>query len=1550
MNEQHLEPYSYERLANLSLQEMRELREKASKRRGQPHRPAFEQQQRSNIVPLSFAQERLWFINELDLGGAGYHMSFALRLEGELNVTALERSFSEVVRRHESLRTCFAAVDGVPVQLIQPPEVFSMEILDLSEMLERDRSRRLQQRSLETAQSPFDLTGGPPLRVSLLKLSKQEHVLLLTAHHIIADGWSLGILNRELGALYSAYSQNRPSPLSEPSVQYADYAIWQRQWLKGEILQKYLHYWSKQLIGAPPQLLLPTDRPRPAIATFKGALVGFEFPSASYEALRKLARDEGVTSFMALLATYQVLLSRYSGAQDVVVGAVDAGRTHVRTEVLIGFFVNMLALRTDLTGNPRFRELLRRVKEVTLDAYAHQELPFERLVEELRPERNLTRQAIFQAALVLQNFPSEQLDLPGLTWTWVRVEQETSQFDLALHLYEVPGGLRGEFEYATDLFDRETILRMAEHFRVLLDGIVCNPDCRIEHLGLLIQSEHERVLHEFNDTASSIVSDQLIHELFEEQVERTPDALAVVYEGASLTYGELNAKANQMARYLRKQGAQIGEYVPVLMPRCLQLLIAQVAVLKSGSVFVPVDPKSPVERQKFMIQDCGARRILADRADCSELKHTSLQWIHCADAAGAIGELPEGNLRLRMGAPPAYVMYTSGSTGTPKGVIVPHRAVSSLVINSEYAQIETTDCIAHCSNPAFDASTFEIWGALLNGASVLIVPERDVLEAERFEAMLSRHNVTVLWQTTALFNQRAISSPQIFSRLRYLLFGGEVSDPNVVGRVLRDGPPRHLLNMYGPTETTTFATSHLIVSVDGTAQCLPIGRPISNTCIYILDQHLQPVPIGVSGEIYIGGVGVALGYLNRPELTAERFLPDAFSADSQARMYKTGDLGRWRVDGTIEYLGRDDFQVKIRGHRIELGEIEARLRQHSGVSEAVVLAREDEPGEKRLVAYYSGSRQGASELRREMSKQLPEYMVPAAYVWLQSLPLSSNGKVDRKSMPAPDAQAYGTRPYEAPQGEMETALARIWAEVLKLERIGRHDSFFDLGGHSLSSVRVVSKVRQVLGIEVPLTAMWTAPRLTEFAEVLAIEDRAVPSPIEPLDRSKPLSLSFAQQRLWFMSQMEGGGEAYHVPLGLRLRGELNEEALRRSLDRLVFRHETLRTRFETLEGVGYQRIDSPETGISMRRQDLTAKEDAEARLLQIISEESQQRFDLQRGPMVRGRLIKMGPQDHVLLITQHHINTDGWSEMVLKRELGVLYGAYSRGCPEELPQLAVQYADYAAWQKRWLSKVSPQQSAYWRKKLADAPKILELPTDRKRPLQQDFSGAAVPVELDENLTTGLRALSQCYSTTLFMTVLTGWAIVLSRLSGQKDVVIGTVTASRTRAEIEGLIGFFVNTLALRIDLSGAPTVAEQLHRVRTAALGAQEHQDLPFEQVVEVVQPVRTLAHMPLCQVLLAWQNTEVGLIELPGLAVSEITVRTVMAKFDLELDLKEQGDRIRGELSYATALFDAGTMLRHVEYLRRVLAHMVSHGTQSISAIDMLSPAERHQLLVEWN
>jgi len=1059
------------------------------------------------VFPASFAQQRLWFFDQLVPNNCLYNVPTLLRLTGVLDCAALEQSFNEIVHRHEVLRTTFAMVEGQLVQLIVPQLSVPLPLVDLQDRDLAQQSVLVQELVLQEIRQPFNLAQGPLLRLKLLRLEADHHVLILNLHHIVFDEWSVGVLIHEVGTLYAALRQGRPSPLPPLPIQYADFAQWQRQWLQGEVLRTQLSYWQQQLNDLA-TLDLPSDYPRPLRPSHTGAIQRLELPEKLVAGLERLSQEAGTTLFMTLLAAWQTLLFRYTGQADIAVGSPIANRNRSELEGLIGFFTNSLVLRSDLSGNPTFRELLHRVRETTLAAYAHQDLPFEKLVEELHPERDPSRHPLFQVVFALQNAPMEHLTLPGLTLSSLDLEVTTTRFDLELYLWESgenfrslwgsgwqqPAGLRGVVVYSTDLFDRTFIVRLLTHFQTLLTAAVAAPDTRLSNLPLLSAAEEAQLLQEWNQTQRPYPREQCIHQLFEAQVQQQPGAIALRFGDQQFTYEELNRGSNQLAHYLRRRGVGPESLVGVCLEPSVTMVAALLGILKAGGAYLPLDPACPSERLRWMLADAGASILLSQQPGLEPLGALPIPVVSLDQDWPAIARESEENPDPQTSAANlAYVIYTSGSTGTPKGVAVPQRAVTRLVCNTDYVQLQPTDAVAQAANLAFDAATFEIWGALLNGAQLVGIPRELLLAPPAFAAQLRQQGITVLFLTTALLNQLVQDVPDAFSGLRYLLFGGEVVDPRTVARVQQHGGPQHLLHVYGPTENTTFTTGYPVKSQAETTT-IPIGRAIANTQLYLLDANLQPVPIGVTGEVYLGGEGLARGYLQRPALTAERFIPHPFSRELGARLYKTGDLARYRADGNLEFLGRLDDQVKLRGFRIELGEIEAVMSQHPAVQDVRVMLREDgttatAAENRRLVAYLVpqvNHRLTAQELRSFLKPKLPDYMLPAAFVVLERLPLTPNGKVDRRALPPPDWLPAEQAPQapQAPRTSLEEALSEIWAEVLGRQPVGIEDNFFELGGHSLLATQLISRIRDRYGVEVPLRQFFEMPTIIGLATYL----------------------------------------------------------------------------------------------------------------------------------------------------------------------------------------------------------------------------------------------------------------------------------------------------------------------------------------------------------------------------------------------------------------------------------------------------------------------------------
>ena len=1039
-------------------------------------------------APLSFSQQRLWFLTQLDPSCFLYNIPRAIRLSGGLDIAALERALGRIVSRHESLRTSFVVRDGGPVQNVVPSRARSIPVQDLGGMPPAEREAKVRRLVAEEARRPFDLQQPPLLRAGLLRLAADEHVLLLTTHHIASDGWSSGVLLGELSTLYNALREGREASLPELKLQYADYAVWQRGRLQGELLEAQLSYWREQLAAAPQLLELPTDRPRPAASSYRGAVLRFSLPAELSERLQELARREGVTLYMLLLAAWQTLLARYTGQEDVVVGSPVAGRTRAETETLIGFFVNTLVLRTDLSGDPTFRELLSRVREVCLGAYAHQEVPFEKVVEDLAPERSLNRNPLFQVMFTMQNAPREELRLGGLRINHLETESGTAPYDLKLWIQDGDGALSGALQYKTELFDEETVARMLGSFKQLMQGVVKDSDRRLSELPLLDETERRRVLSEWNDTHANYTR-ACVHQLFERRAEETPDALAVICEEAELTYAELNSRASQLARHLRKLGVGPESRVGVMMNRGAWMVVSLLGVLKAGGAYVPLDPEYPRERLRFMLEDSGIQILLTEQS-LAETVPVSVGHVVSVDADWEV-IARESASASESGAEPcntAYVIYTSGSTGRPKGVLIPHEAIlNRLLWGQEVYPLTCEDRVLQKASFSFDFSVWEIFGTLLAGAQLVLARPGGQQDSGYLVRLIAERRVTVAHFAPAML-QMFLSEAGLDAceSLRLVFSGGEALSVEVQERFFKR-LPSELINQYGPTEASVDAT-YFICRRDSERSTVPIGRPIANTRAYVLDARMNPAPVGVPGELYIAGTGLARGYLGRPSLTAERFIPDPFSSEPGGRLYKTGDVVRWLADGELEFIGRADNQVKVRGYRIELGEIESALSSHESVRDCVVLAREDEPGDKRLVAYVvtanDATALSAAELRAHLKERLPEYMTPSAFVTLEALPLNANGKVERRALPAPDSSLVSDL-YVAPRDAVEEMIAEVWAEVLRVERVGVNDNFFESGGHSLLAMQVVSHLRQLMGCELPLRLMFEEPTVAGLASALA---------------------------------------------------------------------------------------------------------------------------------------------------------------------------------------------------------------------------------------------------------------------------------------------------------------------------------------------------------------------------------------------------------------------------------------------------------------------------------
>jgi pristinamycin I synthase 3 and 4 len=1943
----------------------------------------------SRVAAPSFAQERLWFLNQLVPESPFYNVPMGVRVKGELEVEALVESLNEVVRRHEALRTTFSCEQGRLVQVIAEELRLEMPVIDVREMREAEREQEVARITLEEGRMPFDLARGPLARTKMVRVGEGEWIVLMTMHHIISDGWSMGVLVRELGSIYSEKVSGASAGLSKLPIQYADYAVWQREWLQGEALEEQLAFWKEKLADTSP-LQLPSDHPRPSIQTFNGDYGALTLSQELTERLKAFGRREGATLFMSLKAAFSTLLYRYTGCQDILIGSPIANRNRKEIECLIGFFVNSLALRTDLSGDPTFRELLKREREVALEAYDHQDLPFEKLVEVLQPERSLSRNPLFQVAFTLQNAPSGTIELPGITLTHQELHTNTSKSDLTLFIWESVEGMTGRLEYSTDLFDVTTIKRLAGHLQIIIECALSQPDLRISQVEMLTTAERRQIAG-WNDTQADYPRDSCLHELFEAQVSRTPDAIAVVFTEVMLTYHELNRRANRLAHRLKDLGVKPEERVAICIERGLEMIMALLATLKAGGAYVPLDPDYPAERLAYMLEDSAPMVLLTHRAARSalagrfltiptlDLESDETQWIGQSDRNP--GRIDTGSEARSL----AYIIYTSGSTGLPKGAMNEHQGVlNRLIWMQEVYGLGPQDAVLQKTPFSFDVSVWEFYWPLLYGARLVMAVPGGHKDPGYLARIIREQDISTLHFVPSML-QIFLESPEASGcrKLARVICSGESLPVSLARRFYELLPESELHNLYGPTEAAIDVTAWNCRE-NTTGNGIPIGRPVANTRMYILDVEGQPVPIRVGGGVYIGGAQVGRGYHRRPEMTAERFLPDPFSLEPGARLYETGDQGRWLAEGAIEFLGRNDFQVKIRGFRIELGEIEAVLRQHVVVRDCAVIVQSDATGDRRLVAYLSPNAdyeafkefqtvedlqseqiedwetifdqiysrpptqedptlnvvgwdssydrasipleemrewlddtvetilqrrpervleigcgnglllfriapycreylatdfsraaldcihrqisrqsqelshvtlahklandfQGVGEktfdavvinsvaqyfpsidylvnvlsraieavndggfvfigdvrslplleafqasvefyratdtltieklkqniqrsitqdkelviaptffaelrkrllrisrvevfpkrgryhneltrfryqailnigatksvcaapsmridwlqaeldfagLRRQLEEQrpeglvltnvpnarlstetrllkslatvdetqtvrrlreivsaggevgiepdvfrqlgeefsyivsldwsdhdqygaynvtlwrnsaceaepgqvdalpiisemrtrnqwaayannplqarygrklvpylrislqekLPEYMVPSTFVILDELPLTPSGKVDVQALPGlGPARPVMTETFVAPRTPIEELLAGIWTELLGIDQIGIHDNFFELGGHSLLATQVISRLREAFQINLPLRCLFESPSIAGLASLIGETTEKgrglMALPLRPVSRDGLLPLSFAQQRLWFINRLEGTSTEYNMPGALRLRGELDREAIERTINTIIERHESLRTHFAEVGGEPVQVID-PELWIELPVEDLSALDEKaqRERVSTVLRQEGAQPFDLASGPMLRMKLLKLGERDHLLLRTVHHIVSDGWSEAVFNREIMVLYEAYREGRKNPLKPLAVQYADFAVWQRQWLEKeVLSGGLVYWKRQLEGIPERLELPTDRPRPLVQTFGAEACPVRLTAEQAGELQRLSQGNQATLYMTLLAALGVLLGRYSGQEDIVVGSPIANRQEAQLEELIGFFVNSLVMRVRVKEEMSFGELLGEVRRTALEAYQHQDVPFERLVDELAPPRNLNTTPIFQVLFVLQNAPWVPQRMKGLQVEPVRGDELRVRFDLEVHARESEGELRFYWLYNRDLFDQWRIEQMASHYLRVLEAMVADPQQPVGRMELLGEREWRQILEEWN
>ncbi|MBD9456721.1 non-ribosomal peptide synthetase [Pseudomonas sp. PDM05] len=1489
---------------------------------------------RQDELPQSLAQNRLWITWQLDPQSSAYTIPGALRLRGELDEDAVRASFEHLIQRHEALRTRFYERDGQAFQRVDKNTAFDLQIIDLSDLPAADREARARQLREDEARTQFDLEQGPLLWVTLVRLDDEDHQLLVTLHHIIADGWSLNILIDEFSRLYAAAAQGQALELPPLALQYADYGSWQRQWLAEGEGQRQLAYWKAQLGDEHPPLGLATDHPRSAQHLHSASRHSVRLDARLSAAIRQTAQAHESTPFMLLLAAFQTLLYRYSGQRDIRIGVPSANRPRQETQGLIGFFINTLVLRAELDGRLPFNQLLAATRQTTLGAQAHQDLPFEQLLEAFPQARE---QGLFQ---VMFNHQQRDLSalrrLPGMLADELPWHSREAKFDLQLHSEEDRNGrLSLSFDYADELFDTATIQRLAEHFTHLLQAACEQPHQAIGDLQLL-QAELQPW-----GTAPCTPAQQWLPELLNAQ---TSDNTALVWQGGTLTFAQLHTQANRLAHYLRDKGVGPDVCVAIAAERSPQLLIGLLAIIKAGGAYVPLDPDYPAERLAYMLNDSGVELLLTQTSLLEQLPTADGVSVIAMDSLH-LDSWPTQPPGLHLhGDNLAYVIYTSGSTGQPKGVGNTHAALAERLqwMQATY-RLNPTDVLMQKAPISFDVSVWECFWPLISGCRLVLAGPGEHRDPHRIAQLVQQHGVTTLHFVPPLL-QLFIDEPLAAecTSLRRLFSGGEALPAELRNRVLAQLPAVQLHNRYGPTETAINVTHWHCHAEDGERS--PIGRPLGNVICRVLDEHLNLLPVGVPGELCIGGIGLARGYLGRAGLTAERFIADPLG-EAGARLYRTGDRVRWSADGVLDYLGRLDQQVKLRGFRVEPEEIEARLLALEGIAQAVVLVRDAQ-----LIGYYTAhTALDEEDVKSALAAELPEYMVPALLMRLDAMPLSPSGKLERRALPEP---VWQTREHVEPQTPLQQQIAAIWREVLGVPRFGLRDDFFALGGHSLLATQIISRTRQACDVELPLRTLFEASELGAFAEqvglIQASGQRNQQTAIAQVDRSQPVPLSYSQQRMWFLWQMEPDSPAYNVGGMARLRGVLDVGRFEAALQALIMRHETLRTTFPSVDGVAYQKV-SAQTGLRMGWQDFSALDESERqqRLQQLADHEAHTPFNLETGPLLRACVVKAGEREHYLVLTLHHIVTEGWAMDIFARELSALYEAFIDERTSPLAPLPVQYLDYSVWQRQWLESGERQrQLDYWTAQLGSEHPLLELPGDRPRPPVQSHQGELYRFDLSDDLAARVRTFNAERGLTLFMTMTATLAVLLYRYSGQTDLRIGAPVANRIRPESEGLIGAFLNTQVLRCQLSGQMNVAELFEQVRHTVIEGQSHQDLPFDHLVEALQPPRSAAYNPLFQVMCNVQRWEFQQSrELAGMTVEYLANDARATKFDLNLEVTDLDHRLGCCLTYSTDLFDEPRIARMAEHWRNLLEALIADPLQRLSELPLLSRDEQRAL-----
>ena len=1482
---------------------------------------------------LSYAQRRMWFLWQLDPQGAAYNLPMAVRLNGPLDLAALQHAFDALVARHETLRTRFVADgDDVRQQVDASAAPLQLHQDALAGLDEGARQAAIETIAEAEALAPFDLASGPLLRVRLLQLAAQEHILLLTLHHIVADGWSMNVLIDEFLHLYDAAVAGSEARLEPLPIQYRDYALWQRSWLQAGEQERQLAYWQARLGDDHSPLELPLDRSRQGRPSYRGARHEFPIAADVAERLRGLARKHNVTLFMVLLAAFKLLLQRYSGQSAIRVGVPIANRNRGESQGLIGCFINTQVLHTEIDPLLDITGLLQRVRETAVGAQSHQDLPFEQLVEAL----DLPRSSESPLFRVLFNHQAQVADVQaietrsGLSLAPVVLAKHSARFDLALDTHERAGQLHAAFTYATDVFDTATVEALGEQWLALVQALADEAGGAVGELPL-------PGLAPAIGAPAQADATLLVHQRFAAAVSRHPERTAVMAAGEQASFAELDARAEAIAGRLVEAGAGPDTLVGVLADRSVGMLASILGVLKAGGAYLPLEPEQPAERLAYMLADSGTRLVLAPDNWSAELPEgvQRLDWAQTYNGSAARIAPTPANL--------AYVIYTSGTTGQPKGVAISHGALANYVEGiAARLPLERIRSMAQVSTPAADLGHTMLFGALCGGHTLHLLLREQVLDAEGFAAYLAEHKIDALKIVPSHLEAMLVAGRSALPA-QCLVLGGEAISPSLLGKIRNLAPALKVFNHYGPTETTVGV---LVAELNGQAS---LGQPLANTRVAVLDRCLQPLPAKAKGELYIGGAGLARGYLNRPALTAERFVPDP-NGHGQ-RLYRSGDWVRQGSD--LQFAGRMDGQVKVRGYRVELAEIENQLRALGGVANALVRVHGQAP-QLQLAAWLVPSQMPADSLawqesvRASLKSLLPEHMVPTHLIVLEHLPVTVNGKVDVKALPEPVATQVA---YQAPQTPLQAQLAQIWAQVLQVPQVGLGDNFFALGGHSLLATQAVSRIRKQLGVDIPLRSLFDTVDLQAFAQAVAEGEQGAGLDIEILDRQQPLPVSRSQNRQWLFWKLNPESLAYNTPMAVRMQGHLDHCAVQAALDALVTRHESLRTVFVEADGLPWQRI-LPAATVPIGFEDLSGQDHAAQ--MRKLEAEAFVPFDLEHGPLLRARLFKVHAQEHLLSLTLHHIVSDGWSMSLLVREFAAAYNAAATGQAQAIEPLPVQYADFAAWQRKWLAEGQMQaQIDYWKARLEDDFEVLELPADRIRPQVKSYQGSRFDVRLPQALTERLRALAVASNATLFHVFLAAYAIVLSRYSRKGTLNIGVPVTNRNRLELEGLIGFFINVVVARISVDGSQPFPQLLAAIKETTLQAQANKDVPFLEVAEALYPDRGQGVNPFFQVLynhLRDLGEQVSSDALHGLQVKEVDLLEPGAQYDISLNTLERSDGVTASFNYSTDLFDAARIERMAGHWQALLEAICAEPQRCIAELDFLGSAERQQLTHGWN